>query len=75
MLLLQIVAYNSSRGLRKYKAGYTATLVTCGWSGAVLEPYAQKAHNVKKVKRGPTDQPPNHQPTDQQIDLTGFRVA
>ena len=49
MLLLQIVAYNSSRGLRKYKAGYTATLVTCGWSGAVLEPYAQKAHNAKKV--------------------------
>ena len=39
------------------KAGYTATLVACGWAGAVLEkvirvsgqePYAQKAKNAKK---------------------------
>ena len=37
---------------KKNKAGYTATLVACGWAGAVLEkvtrasgqePYAQKA--------------------------------
>ena len=43
------------------KAGYTATLVTCGWAGAVLEkvirasgqePYAQKA---KKTTNRPTD--------------------
>ena len=46
------------------KAGYTATLVACGWAGAVLEkvirvsgqePYAQKAKKRQKVKRGPTD--------------------
>ena len=53
------------------KAGYTATLVACGWAGAVLgvtgssgqELYAQKAKIVKKVKRGPTNQPTDR-PTD-----------
>ena len=43
------------------KAGYTATLVACGWAGAVLEkvtrasgqkPYAQKAKKRRKVKAG-----------------------
>ena len=49
------------------KAGYTATLVACGWAGAVLEkvtrasgqePYAQKAQKRRKSKKGtnrPTD--------------------
>ena len=46
------------------KVGYTATLVVCGWAGAVLEkvigvserePYAQKTENAEKVKREPTD--------------------
>ena len=41
------------------KAGYTATLVACGWAGAVLEkvtrasgqePYAQKAKKRRKSK-------------------------
>ena len=41
------------------KAGYTATVVACGWAGAVLEkvtrasgqePYAQKAQKRKKSK-------------------------
>ena len=49
------------------KAGYTATLVACGWAGAVLEkvtgsygqePYAQKAQKRRKSKKG-TDQPTN----------------
>ena len=53
------------------KAGYTATLVACGWAGAVLEkvtrasgqePYAQKAQKRRKSKKG-TDQPTNR-PTD-----------
>ena len=42
------------------KAGYTATLVACGWAEAVLEmvirasgqePYAQKLKNADKVKQ------------------------
>ena len=49
----------------KYKAGYTATLVACGWAGAVLkkvirasgqELYAQKAQKHQKSKKG-TDRP------------------
>ena len=60
------------------KAGYTATLVACGWVGAVLEkvtgssgqePYAQKAQKRQKSKKG-TDQP-----TDQQTDIGASRVA
>ena len=51
--------------LTKNKAGYTATLVACGWAGAVLEkvtrasgqePYAQKAQKRRKSKKG-TDRP------------------
>ena len=54
-------------GISENKAGYTATLVACGWAGAVLEkvtrasgqePYAQKAHKRRKSKKGtnrPTD--------------------
>ena len=34
---------------KKNKAGYTATLVACGWAGAMLEKVAER------VKRGPTD--------------------
>ena len=44
------------------KAGYTATLVACGWVGAVLEKVTRasahklkKLKNAKKVRRGPTD--------------------
>ena len=53
------------------KAGYTATLVACGWAGAVLEEvtrasgqklYAQKAQKCKKNKNG-TNRPTNR-PTD-----------
>ena len=49
------------------KAGYTATLVACGWAGAVQkkvtgssgrEPCAQKAQKRQKSKKG-TDQPTN----------------
>ena len=45
---------------RRNKAGYTATLVACGWAGAVLEkvtrasgqePYAQKAQKRRKRKK------------------------
>ena len=48
------------KALKENKAGYTATLIACGWAGAVLqkvtrasgqEPYAQKAQNIKKVNR------------------------
>ena len=58
-------------GILKNKAGYTATLVACGWTGAVLEkvtrasgqePYAQKAQKRRKSKKG-TDQPTDR-PTD-----------
>ena len=47
------------------KAGYTVTLVACGWAGAVLEKvtrasgqelYAQKAQKRQKSKKG-TDGP------------------
>ena len=47
------------------KAGYTATLVACGWAEAVLEKvisvfgqekWAQKAQKRRKSKKG-TDQP------------------
>ena len=53
------------------KAEYTATLVACGWAGAVLEKvnrasgqelYAQKAQKRQKSKKG-TNQPTN-QPTN-----------
>ena len=46
-------------GWRQSKAGYTATLVACGWAGAVLEKltrtsgqeqYAQKAQKRRKKK-------------------------
>ena len=55
----------------KNKAGYTATLVACGWAGAVFEllkhlgkcSEAKDRKNIKKVKWGPTDRPTN-QPTD-----------
>ena len=59
---------------RVNKAGYTATLVVCGWAGAVLEkvtrasgrePYAQKTQKRQKSKKG-TD-PPTDQPTDRPI--------
>ena len=48
------------------KTGYTATPVTCGWAGAVLEKVIghqgrssklKKIKNAEKVKRGQTDQP------------------
>ena len=57
--------------IKSNKAGYTATLVACGWVGAVLkkvtrasgqELYAQKAQKRQKSKKGtyrPTDPPPN----------------
>ena len=57
---------------------YTATLVPCGWAGAVLEkvtgssgqePYAQKAQKRRKSKKG-TDRP-----TDRRTDIAGCRVA
>ena len=52
--------------LKKNKAGYTATLVACGWAGAVLEvtrasgqePYAQKAKKRRKSNKG-TNRPTN----------------
>ena len=71
------------RDLRfKRKQGrYTATLVACGWAGAVLEkvtrasgqePYAQKTQKRRKSKKGdrPTDRP-----TDRRTDIAGCRVA
>ena len=60
------------------KAGYTATLVTCGWSGAVLEkvtgvsgqePYAQKPQKCQKSKKG------TNRPTNRPTDIAGCRVA
>ena len=53
---------------KKNKAGYTTTLVACGWAGAVFELLkhlgkcneAKDCKNIKKVKRGP----PTDRPTD-----------
>ena len=54
-----------------------ATLVVCGWAGAVLkkvtwasgqEPYAQKAQKRRKSKKG-------DRPTDRRTDIAGCRVA
>ena len=64
--------------LLKNKAGYTATLVACGWAGAVLEKvtwasgqelYAQKAKKCRKSKKG------TNRPMDRRTDITGCRVA
>ena len=69
-----------NRFIQWNKAGYTATLVACGWAGAVLEkvsrasgqePYAQKAQKRQKSKKltnQPTNQPTNrltNEPTNQ----------
>ena len=51
--------------MRRNKAGNTATLVACGWAGAVLEVtrasgqdrMLKKLKNAEKVKMGLTDQP------------------
>ena len=51
----------------KNKAGYTATLVACGWAGAVFEflerfgkcSEAKDHKNIKKVKWGMTNRPTN----------------
>ena len=60
------------------KAGYTATLVACGWAGAVIEKvtgafgqeqWAQNAQKCRKSKKG-TDRP-----TDRRTDKAGCRVA
>ena len=64
------------------KAGYTATLVACGWAGAVFEllkhlarsSEAKDRKNIKKVKWGPTNRPTD-QPTDRRTDKAGYRVA
>ena len=64
--------------MRKNKAGNTATLVACGWAGAVFEllellgkcSEAKDHKNIKKVKWGPTDRP-----TDRRTDKAGCRVA
>ena len=64
------------------QAGYTATLVACGWAGAVLEkvtrasgqePCANKAQKRRKSKKGTnrlTDGP-----TNRRTDIAGCRVA
>ena len=53
--------FKNDRMRGKNKAGYTASLVACGWAGAVLEKvtrasgqesYAQKAKKRQKSKKG-----------------------
>ena len=49
--------------MNRNKAGYTATLVACGWAGAVFEllehfgrcSKAKDRKNIKKIKWGPTN--------------------
>ena len=62
--------------ISNFKAGYMATLVACGWAGAVLEkvtrasgqePYAQKGQKRQKSKKG------SNRPTDQQTYQTTNR--
>ena len=70
------IIYKTSGDLNK--AGYMATLVACGWAGAVFEllkhlarsSEAKDRKNIKKVKWGPTNQP-----TDRRTDKAGCRVA
>ena len=56
------------------KAGYTATLVACGWAGAVIEltkAFGQELKTTKKVKIGWMNQP-----TDRPTDIAGCsRIA
>ena len=65
-----------SGGLMKNKAGYTATLVACGWAGAMMEnslghfgrsSELKTLKNPETVKWGPTNQPID-QPTDGRTD-------
>ena len=69
-----IVTVASAAGTVSYKnkAGYTATLVACGWAGAVLkkvtresgkEPHAQKDQNHRKSRKGTNDVRPTDGPT------------
>ena len=65
--------YCLTSGRNFNKAGYTATLVACGWAGAVFEllkhlgkcSEAKDRKNIKKVKWGPTNRPTDR-PTDGQ---------
>ena len=65
---------NAKTAQKFNKAGYAATLVACGWAGAVLEKVTghlgrgcmlKELKNAEKVKRGPTNQPTDG-PTDRQ---------
>ena len=55
--------------MKKKIVEYTATLVACGWAGAVFEllehlgkcSEAKDRKNIKKVKWGPTDRPTDEQ--------------
>ena len=57
-LLIVLVLCANERGKTANKAGYTATLVACGWAGAVVEllnhlgkcSEAKDRKNIKKVK-------------------------
>ena len=73
--LISLVGNNRTPPIIENKDGSTATLVACGWAGAVLEkvtrasgqePYAQKAQKRQKSKKG-TDRPTNR-PTDRPTD-------
>ena len=57
------------------KTGYTATLVACGWAGAVYllkhlarSSEAKDSKNIKKVKWGPTKRPTDRR-TDGQSEV------
>ena len=77
VLYTDLIIYNTLKSeYENNKARYTATLVACGWAGAVLEKvtrasgqelYAQKAQKRRKSKKG-TDRP-----TDQPTDIAGCR--
>ena len=62
----------------KNKAGYMATLVACGWAGAVIDKatgvfwQGQLAQNAKKRRKS---EKRHNQRTDQRTDKAGHRVA
>ena len=61
------------------KAGYTATLVACGWAGAIFlvtRPFGQeqRGQKIKIIKKVKCDQPTDGR-TDGRTDKVGCRVA
>ena len=63
---------------RKNKAGFTATPVACGWTGAVLEKVIRASGReqwAQEAQKRPKSKKATDQPTDRPINMAGCRVA